>query len=382
MKNEITLGKKLTLLLAGVCTVASGALIAPIMPSLVQSTGNESLVPYAMLLPNLAMMFFAPFVGKLLDKYGRLTFMRIGLLGYAILGSAGYLVVDNIYELLTLRFFFGLFTVLNMTAISTLVADYFSGDPGGRAKFSGYQGTFASIAAVVVIQSGAYVGEGDFRNTFLMYLMGLVFLVLTFIFLKEPKRDAPTKVSNEKVKLITKEIFVVLITLGAGMAVYYASMVYTPFIMKSMNATSSQTAIVINLVTGVSAVSAFFYGKLKASLSFEKIYALSFALIAVGYLMFGLTSELNIIYVGAGIAGLGCGMLLPNSAVSLMSKANPQVMGGVLGIMISFVFGGNFSAGLLAPPIISTLGYNYVFIIFGGLSAFISLLYLFKKSEK
>lgn len=381
MNNEVTMGRKLTLLLAGVCTVASGALIAPIMPALGLSTGSETLVPYAMLLPNLAMMFFAPFVGKLLDKYGRLTFMRIGLLGYALLGSAGYFVVDNIYALLTLRFFFGIFTVLNMTAISTLVADYFSGDPGGRAKFSGYQGTFASIAAVIVIQAGATVGEGDFRNTFLMYFMGLVFLLLTFIFLKEPVRDVSVNVSGEKVKLITKDIFSVLLTLGIGMAIYYASMVYTPFLLKALNATSSQTAIAINLVTGVSAVSAFFYGKLKAKLSFEKIYTVSFGLIAVGYFFIGFADSLNTIYLGAAIAGLGCGLLLPNSAVSLMSKANPKVMGGVLGIMISFVFGGNFSAGLIAPPIISSLGYNYVFIIFAGISTIISLGYLLHKKS-
>ncbi|CAM4322608.1 MFS transporter [Vibrio neonatus] len=380
--NNVSVGKRFTLLLCGVCTVASGAMIAPILPDIAKHTGSEQLAPYAMLLPNLAMMIFAPFIGKLLDKYGRLVFMRLGLLGYAILGASGYIMVDNIYYLLGLRFAFGIFTALNMTAISTLVADYFSDDPQGRAQFSGYQGTFASLSAVVVIQLGTFVAASDFKNTFLMYFVAIIFLVLTYLFLNEPERDnkGPAKATQEKPKekVLTKDVLSILITLGLGMAVYYAAMVYTPFAISKFGASTSKTGIAINLVTALSALSAFFYGKLKANKSFDYIYMICFGLIFIGYVLMGMAPNIITFFIGCIISGLGVGLLMPNSAVRLMSTVNPVVMGTAMGILISTVFGGNFCAGLLAAPIIPILGYGGVFVVFGVISALIALFYCIK----
>ncbi|MCG9627478.1 MFS transporter [Vibrio mediterranei] len=379
MSNKnVSIGQRLTLLLCGVCTVASGALIAPILPDVVVSTGSEVLTPYAMLLPNLAMMLFAPFIGRLLDIYGRLIFMRIGLLGYALLGSAGYFFVDNIYLLLSLRFVFGVFTALNMTAISTLVADYFSKDPEGRAKFSGYQGTFASLSAVIVIQFGTFMAKIDFRYTFLMYLIGIVFLVLTLVFLHEPIREE-TKGSrvnpNERTSFLNGDVILIFITLGLGMAIYYAAMVYTPFIIHKYTTSASAAGIAINLVTGLSAISAFFYGKIKSSRSFDFIYMLCFSLIFLGYIFIGMSDNLTFLYVGCVISGLGVGLLMPNSAVRLMTSVNPHVMGAAMGILIAVVFGGNFSAGLLAAPILPRIGYSGLFLVFGSMGALIALFY-------
>ncbi|ELV8578959.1 MFS transporter [Vibrio vulnificus] len=377
--NNVSLGKRLTLLLCGVCTVASGALIAPILPEIANLTGSEKLAPYAMLLPNLAMMIFAPFIGQLLDKYGRLAFMRVGLLGYALLGASGYVMVDNIYYLLGLRFAFGIFTALNMTAISTLVADYFKDDPQGRAQFSGYQGTFASLSAVVVIQLGTFVAAYDFKNTFLIYFVAIFFLILTYLFLTEPVRDVGNSIelkdTNTKEKVLTKDVLLILLTLGLGMAVYYAAMVYTPFVMSKFGASASSTGIAINLLTALSALSAFFYGKLKANKSFDFIYMTSFGLIFIGYALMGMSTNIVTLFIGCAVSGLGVGLLMPNSAVRLMSTVSPSIMGTAMGILIATVFGGNFSAGLLAAPIIPSLGYEGVFIVFGVIAALIASFY-------
>lgn len=383
MKNQSLL--KLTLLLAASLTVMSGATIAPSLPAineLFDQVPNAALLTKLVLtLPALFIALAAPLVGVLVNRFGRLRLLYISLAIYAIAGSTG-LWMNDLYDILIGRALLGVSVGGIMTVSSTLVGDYFVGEE--RNRFSGLQSLFMSAGGIVFVGLGGVLADMNWRFPFAIYLFSIIVMVLVAISLVEPKDESNTDniANGHGRKLPYRSIGVILATLFVAMVVFYMTPVQIPFLLKERgteSASLSGLAIAFSTIGG--AIGAGFYARLKRKLSFQKVFAITFVSLALGYAIVGIGSTYVLVLIGLLISGFGVGLLMPNGTVWLLELTPLHKRGTIMGLFTSALFIGQFASPIIAQPLATEIGLGYTFVVMAMVSGSIGLYYLITKSN-
>ena len=361
LENRVnTLPVKIVLLLIGTLTVMSGATIAPSLPAMQDYfkavPNSEYLVRLALTLPALFIALGAPIVGILIDKFGRKPILLFSLALYGIAGSSGF-ILSSLESMLVGRAFLGISVAGIMTIATTLVGDYYSGN--SRAQFLGLQSAFMGLGGVLFLSIGGFVADLNWRFPFLIYLMALILLPCTFLFLPEPQRNSPGTVNTDAAA--TKfPLAPVAITYGIALIsqiVFYLIPVQLPFYLKQIaNANASQSGLAIALATLFSAISSLNFRRLKAKLDFTAIYGISFVNIAMGYALIAWAANYPIVGMGLILTGLGLGLLMPNMNFYLTSITPDHLRGRVLSGITTAFFLGQFLSPLISQPLSKSIG--------------------------
>ena len=140
MLNKTSI-RNLTILLGGTLTVLAVATISPALPEMSRFFKDvpnaDFLVRLVLTIPGLSIAISAPFIGLLLDRWGRKPVLILSVLLYGLTGTSGY-VLETLPAILIGRSLLGFAVAGIMIGFTTLIADYFSGEQ--RNKFMGYQG--------------------------------------------------------------------------------------------------------------------------------------------------------------------------------------------------------------------------------------------------
>ena len=148
--------RMLTILLTSSIAFLS-SVIAPGLPDLY---AEFSIVENAQLLsrlvltiPMLFLALFGPFVGLIVDKYGRRKTLIFSIVGFGFSGLSG-LVLETLTAILISRAILGIFLVGILTSVTALIGDYYSG--GERNKVAGYQSASISLEHLYILFLLAY----------------------------------------------------------------------------------------------------------------------------------------------------------------------------------------------------------------------------------
>ena len=363
-------------------TVMAGATIAPALPLIEM---HFSYIPNAALLTRLVLTTPALFialtsfaVGHLVDRYGRLPVIYTGLIIYAFAGLAP-LVIDNIYLILISRALLGIGVAGLMTSLTTLIGDYFEGTD--RNRFMGLQASFMALGGFVFLLAGGSIAELGWRWPFLLYGLALLIFPLTKVGLYEP--DTQEKNSEGEIEyssLSSSAKFIIGGTLFLGFllfVVFYMMPVQLPFHLRNIGITSSsQTGMALASLTLSAGVSGLLYRRIRARLSFNQIYLVSFSLAAAGYFLVTQFEDLPLIIMSQIIGGLGFGLFMPNSNLCLMNLTPTRMRGRIMGAMTAAVFLGQFSSPILSDPVRVSYSYQESFVFAGFLLALVAAIFL------
>ena len=365
-----SLAIKSTLLLTSTLTVMSGATIAPSLPAMqehfAQVPNSELLVRLVLTIPALFIAIGGLFVGQLLDRIGRKPLLITSTLLYGFAGGSG-LVLNSLGTLLVGRAILGLSVAGIMTGVTTLIADYYTGQK--RADFMGLQAAFMGLGGVAFLSVGGLIADLNWRFPFLIYLLAWAITGAIAITLYEPKRADSDRTQSDLADNSRMPIGVLAMIYGVAlfyMLAFYLIPVQLPFYLQNLsNASASASGLAIAASTLASSIASLRYGFVKERLSFVTIVVVSFGVAAIGYLIIGLAASYNLVLLGLIVAGLGFGLLMPNLNVWLSSMIPDALRGRALGGLTTFFFLGQFLSPIVSQPITNIVGLDRTYMTTG-----------------
>ncbi|WP_316090210.1 MFS transporter [Fusobacterium sp.] len=172
------------------CVNVINNLIHPITPAYVESLNMPDYV-FGLMFATMSCsnFLFSPFWGELSDRKGRVTVIRICMVGYAI-GQFGFAVCSYLPFILFFRFFAGIFSGGFLVTALAYISDMTEGHE--RIKSLSFFAALVTLAVSAGFFIGGFVGKVNIYYTFMLQVPLL--LVEAFLF----KILLPESLSEEK----------------------------------------------------------------------------------------------------------------------------------------------------------------------------------------
>jgi len=377
MNKEISLKVKISLLLLATMGVMSGIAIVTTLPLIAKHFNEiENIDFYSKLLlivPSVIIAIFAPFIGIIVDKVGRLLPLYTGIILFIIGGSSGFFL-DNFYYILAGRAVFGISVALIMTSSMALIGDNFDGK--ARHEFMSVQGMVIGFGGIIFIISGGYLAQVGWKYPFLIYTIPLLFLPLLLTSLKEPKRIIHLKEDTQRV---VPKLYPVYLTAFFSMLMFYMLPTQMPYlVINELGGTPSNVGFFIAFAMFINAIISKQYHKIKSRFTFTQIFTITYFFFGIGLFIISQVTQPNQMYFASMFMGIGFGLVIVNINVWLLSLVEPSKRGRAIGLLTSSFFFGQFFSPILFQPIVALVGIQGLFFYISLLAFIISIVLYFK----
>ncbi|MCH9812710.1 MAG: MFS transporter [Epsilonproteobacteria bacterium] len=378
---SITVAKniQISLLLIATLTVMSGITVVSSLPLISKTFSEiphiEFLSKMMLIIPSIIIALFAPFAGHIVDKFGRLKPLYIGIILFVIGGSSGF-YLENFYWILVGRALLGIAVALIMTSSTALIGDYF--DEKARHKFMSWQGMAVAFGGILFITTGGLLAQLHWSYPFVIYFVPLLFLPLLYKSLYEPKIERHIEM---EITVETK-LYPVYITAFFAMVIFYMMPTQLPyFIVDTLGGEPKTIGFVISTAMVFNALTSMQYAKIKQKLSYLQIFSLTFLLFSIGLFLLSQAEKIFDLYYSTMFIGIAFGLLLVNINAWFLSKVSAAKRAKAAGMLTSSFFIGQFSSPLLFEPIVKWYGIQKLFL-FVGVMTFVVALVLFVKIRR
>lgn len=363
------------LLLVAILGVMSGITIVSSLPLISHTFSSvpniEFLSKLMLTIPAIIIALFSPFAGHIVDKWGRLKPLYIGIVLFILGGSSGFYLHD-FYAILVGRAILGLGVSLIMTSSTALIGDYFSEEV--RHKFMAKQGLVVALGGILFITAGGLLAQLHWSYPFAIYLIPILFVPFLLKSFYEPKKHKHTEDLEVEAKLLP-----VYLTAFFVMVLFYMMPTQFPYLIVNELGGKPQTiGFVIATAMTFNALTAMQYAKIKARLSYQQIFSLTFALFGTGLFLISQASSIAFLFLATAPIGMGFGLLLVNTNSWFLSLVPAHKRGKASGVLTSSLFLGQFSSPILFEPIVSAYGIQGLFLGVAVFSLLLSVGLFFK----
>lgn len=358
------------LMLAATLTIMSNSTITPALPGLqarfADDPNAEVLTRLLITAPSLIVAIIAPFAGALTDRFGRRKPLFLGLLIYALAGTAG-LYLASLPSLLVSRLILGLGVACVMTAQAALIGDYFKGAERGRLM--GYQIAATNIGGLMFVTLAGYLAGIDPGWPFAIY--GLAILMLPFLWstLPEPTaamtgHDPSAQGADTAEAGWQATVAIMAAAASLTFVIFYVVPTQLPYHLRGLGMHDPQNAGVAMasmmfaaaITSGVSGWIRPWLGRIGTPVTGYLIMAAGFALLAWG-------TTLGLEMIGMALIGAGIGMCMPTFITTALNVTPAHRRGLVSGLVTSAIFLGQFLSPLASQPLVTHLGYSGAFYV-------------------
>ena len=347
----------IVLLLASVMPIMAINSLVAVLPLLLEefggTAGAQFLVPMALTIPALCVALFSPLAGWLSDRIGRKTLLVVALLAYALTGFLPFLLAD-LKQIIAARFAIGITEAAIMTIATTLIGDYFKGET--RDKWLALQVGFGSIAAIVLVAAGGFLGEAlGSRGPFLLYIAALPIALAAALILFEPEQDIPPVGAAKPAFPYAKVLPLIVITFGVGL-LFYTVIVQLGQILQIAGPASPAMIGIVGAGANLGMVlGSYLYRRMNARTG-PVLLALGLAICTAGYGGAALAASLPLLAAAAIVACIGCGVLLPNMIAWTMRLLPVESRGRGTGLWTGSFFLAQFTAPLITIALAEAMG--------------------------
>ena len=370
---------QVALLLVATLGIMSGITIVSSLPLISHTFSDipniEFLSKLMLTIPSIIIALFSPIAGHIIDKWGRLKPLYVGIALFIVGGSSGFYLHD-FYVILVGRAVLGFGVALIMTSSTALIGDYFSEEV--RHKFMSKQGMTTALGGIVFISTGGLLAQIHWSYPFAIYLIPILFVPFLLKSLYEPEKHKHIEDLEVEPKLLP-----VYFTAFFVMVLFYMLPTQFPYLIVNTLGGKAQTVgFVIATAMTFNALTSMQYAKIKARFSFMQIYAATFTLFALGLFIISQATSIAGLYFATAPIGMGFGLLFVNTNAWFLSRVTAHKRGKASGVLTSSFFLGQFASPILFEPIVSAYGIQTLFLLVSGVSIAISLVLMIKSKIK
>lgn len=367
-------GKLVFLILSSMMTLMGGAAVAPALPKISAYFAGypETSVAMIITLPSLAIVLTGWLVGMICDRTGKVRLLAIFLAVFALLGVSGA-YLGSLELILVGRTLLGIAIAGIMTTTTALISEYYSGSE--RVRAIGYQSAAMGFGAIVLEISGGFLASFGWRETFLIYLIALLFIPGVFLTMEEPKKD--TRVSKMAEgpgadggasRLPFGTLSAIYIAIFSIMLIFYTLPTKLPYLLLDDGITSTViTGALLGIPGLVIVFSSLSCSRLYSRFSRQTVIAAGFFIAALGFFVIGLVSNLAPVVCGLVCIGIGQGFVITTLVNWLCSVAPASRCGTLFGVYSMFLYLGQFVSAFAAQPLIDAGGTYAAVFLFDGI---------------
>ncbi|SES69421.1 MFS transporter [Paracoccus homiensis] len=366
------------LMAAAMLTIMSNATITPSLPGIeARFQDNPMAATLTRLLitaPSLLVAVTAPFAGGLTDRLGRRRPLLVGLIIYALAGTAG-LYLNSLEAILASRLMLGLGVAAIMTAQAALVGDYFEGPERGRLM--GYQMAATNIGGLVFVTTAGALAAQDARLPFAIYGLAALLLPVLASVLPEPPRARSDAAGGGHVLDDAEPgwqgvVAVMAIAAGLTFVVFYAVPTQVPYHLQHEGLGDPRAAgYVMGAMMASAAVMSVVSGWIRPWLGRIGTPVSGYLSLAAGFAGLSIGHSLELAMLSTALIGAGLGLCMPTFITTALNVTPARHRGLITGLVTSAIFLGQFISPLASQPLVSHLGYSGAFRI--GAFAFVGL---------
>ncbi|MGE8078771.1 MFS transporter [Peribacillus loiseleuriae] len=209
-------------------------MLYPTLPLFIKEMGgNESQVGLAMGAFMLSSVIFRPFVGGLLDRFGRRPFIVWGLLFFAI-AMYMYNWIGGIAVLMVLRILHGVTWAVSTTAILTAVTDLIPSKRRGEGL--GWSGMAMTLAMAIGPMFGLWVAQNFSYHSLFLLAVGISAAALFLTF--GAKTSFKPQTRARKIELFEKSVLPVMASIFLLFIAYGGITTFVPLFADSIKVNS------------------------------------------------------------------------------------------------------------------------------------------------
>lgn len=344
-----SVSKKLTgtILSISLLTVMAGAAIAPALGTIKQHFADESqlMIQFIVSIPALFIILTNlcfPYICRFLRTR---SIALVGLSLYVVSGCGAYFV-DGIEMLLFMRALLGVSVGLIMPLSTGLLSFYYP--PESQAKLMGLSAAMNQMGGVVATLLAGVLANIEWRNAFLVYLLGLFALILVVLYLPNEK----LKSENSKLSFKTLVKFHPSV-IGMFLLMCLFFIYPTTFAITALQGTPLSGNAITFIMVGLDVI-AFFaglaFGKLmgKFRLSIKYFAPLFFTL---GYCAMSFEVSTMWLIICSILIGIGNGVGIPylNTIASIKGGKNSATT--VMPLISASLYLGQFLSPMIVSPL-------------------------------
>ena len=382
--------RKLTILFtSSMAFLASTA--APGLPALYADFAHvanaELLSRLVLTMPMLFVALAGPFVGIVIDRYGRRNTLIVSTFGFGLAGMSG-LVLESLMAIIVGRAFLGIFLVRVLTSVTALIGDYYSGEQ--RNQVAGLQGAFISFGTLIFTVLGGLLAEIHWRAGFALFAVSFVLIVPMLLSLYEPLPATPVERNRPVEPPPGRREWIVI---GWVYALTFVTMIalfmipsQTPFFLVDIAVDNpARAGLAIGIFSLSSGFASLAFPWLRRRFSVAAIFAMIFIDVAIGFILIGTATDFTDVLVAMAVGGFSMGAFFPNSNMAILSRTTSAVRGRALsGLTVAF-FLGQFASPFYSLPLAERVTLGGTFLISGygllGLGAFFVALAVYGRSR-
>lgn len=284
-----------------------------------------------------------PFLGRLIERFGRRAVMMFGALLAAASGALLGLSTE-LWHVLVLRSFMGLGEAALFVGAATLIADL--SPPHRRAESASY----FSVAVYGGIGLGPTIGEwvlGDDRYA-LTFLVASGFSALAAVTVlgvpRRVDRSSAPAITDAKPPLFHRSALWPGVVLASGIAAFSVFAAFLPDHARSVGLAGSAGLFLVYSV--VSIVLRLFGARLPERLGEHRAVTVSLGAMASGLLLISAVAEPWALWISAGLVGIGMAFLYPSLMANVVNRVDDSSRASALSSFTMFFEIGSVVGGV------------------------------------
>lgn len=367
----------------GILAVMAVVLLAPAVPGMMHHfagiPGSQQLVVFSLTCPALCVALLSPFIGLIIDRFGRRKFLIGSLIAYPLFGTAP-LYLNSLHAIILSRLGVGVAEAVLLSSSMTMLGDFFSDME--REKFVAINTGIASLSAAVFFAIGGILAATDWRLPYTVYGIGIFFLLAVLAFTWEPPRRSPNQEraasSGTSVSFpIFRVVAICLVAVIGGIIFMVPQIEIGPISIAHGHLSPATSGMIGSLGSIAMPVGAFIFNRLrKLHCPVPGLIIAAFIFCGAGLFIMGAFTPVVWLAIGMIIHEFGCGFLLTGLMTWVLGLLNYDYRGKGTSAYFTAWFASQPLAGFLFGWVQYNMSGNiiYSFYVFGSVAIVMALI--------